>query len=417
MIKKMSIVFLLSCAFISHGDVYAEDIHLTEKCKTILRLICDTTDPIDAARVIAAILDEDDEDADEADEEITRNCMKESCNPCKPKCKGPRGHRGRRGRIGFTGSTGATGNTGVTGATGPTGAIGNTGATGATGSTGATGATGVTGPTGLIGATGITGATGPTGATGATGIGTTGATGPTGPAGSGTGVTGPTGPTGATGATGATGGCGESSFFLNAYAMMEQHADLGGLDLNYIPDEQFDDVYEDAVPLGINAPIVEAWILPKTPLGPIDETIIHRIQTQFIIPNDADLTQPVFLDIHLFAAQFGHTTGDPISAQLRVQADYRANFGEFGTGTGGGSFSETVLSGDFSVIEPTGDDDNLRHQIVTVTLANGLMSNNGWGYLSITRIDPVDEQEYDDDIYLTAIALRYTRLCTPLIPG
>ena len=95
--------------------------------------------------------------------------------------------------------------------------------------------------------------------------------------------------------------------------------------------------------------------------------------------------------------------------QLRVQADYRTNTGVFGA-IATGSFSEVVLSGDFAVVEPTGDPDNLRHQVVTITLNNGLMTNNGWAYLSMSRVDPDSEQEYEDSIYLSAIAIRYTRL-------
>lgn len=430
MIKQMSLALLLSCA-ISHDNVYAERTHAqtAENCKAAIRLICDFTDPNDISRTLSALIDDEEDYADEDD--ATRNCFScdDPCDPCAGP-RGPRGPRGRRGRRGPTGDTGATGVTGATGLTGPTG--GATGNTGATGSTGATGPTGATGAAGLIGATGNTGNTGATGATGSTGsTGATGATGAAGLAGAtgntgATGTTGATGPTGATGNTGATGStgaqgipgipgipgqCGNGSFFLNSYAMMEQHATLGGLQVNYIPDEQFDDVYEDATPLGVNAPIVEAWILPKTPLGPIDESIIHRIQTQFIVPNDVDLTEDVFLDVHIFVAQFGHDGDDPIDARLQVRADYRADGGQFGTGTGGGSFSENIFSADFACIEPTDDDDNLRHQIVTIQLDNTLMANNGWGYLSITRVNPLSEQEYDDDIYLTAVALRYSRLC------
>jgi len=33
----------------------------------------------------------------------------------------------------------------------------------------------------------------------------------------------------------------------------------------------------------------------------------------------------------------------------------------------------------------------------------------------LSRIDPDDEQEYSDDIYLTAISFRYTRNCNPIL--
>ncbi len=352
-------------------------------------------------------------------------CKPEPCICCK---RGPRGHRGPRGRRGHTGETGATGPTGATGVTGATGAtgatgIGSSGATGATGSTGstgatgpsggvtgATGATGATGPccTGPTGATGATGATGPQGPTGSQGIpgpqgpqGNTGATGPQGVTGS-QGIPGPLGPTGPTGATGATGGCGIGCFFLNAYTMLEQEGNFpGAVSTTTVPDREFGGVYGGSY----NAPRFSAWILPPSPTG-IDFLTQHFIGTEFVIPNDLDTTQPVFLDFHLLYEQFDET-GD---AQLQVQADYVSNGEEFGNNPPAAGFAQTVVSGDFTVIEPV-DSDNLRHVIITVPLNGALMADNDWGFFLMTRINPDSENEYDADIYLSLIAVRYTRIC------
>ena len=441
MIKKISLMLSLLSSFTPHNTLRAQTTP-------------EALDLIDMVKKSLALSDEK-----------YRKLIADCCNPCEK--RGPRGKRGRQGDPGATGATGATGagttgatgatgpgggatgptgatgatgdpgDPGATGATGPTGAAGLIGATGNTGNTGATGATGPTGAAGLVGATGNTGNTGATGATGPTGAaglvgatgntgntGATGATGPTGAAGligatgptGATGATGDTGPTGATGSTGATGitgatganACGDGNFFLNAYAMMEQQSDDGTtLLLNYIPDKQFPNVYAGVG--GVNAPIVEAWILPP---GPVLETHIHRIQTQFVIPDDADLTLPVTLGIHLFIAHNG-AIAPAVLAQLEIRADYRPDGGQFGTGLGGGSFSEDILTGDFTCIEPTGDPNNLEHEIIFVPLTNALMNGNGWGYFSISRILPVDAaNQYSFDIYLTAISIVYTRICS-----
>ena len=467
MIKKLSLVLLLSCAIAPHSNIVAahanshqspiSSAHLSDKYKATIDFICDITHPDELSNSLKALyfmlekdenvgsleivrwatqdalalleksqdlfekesdfalihdylknyglaLNDDnafaimtadnrkkpaDIDASDRYDELYLDIIdaneqaimgKKSCcapqeNCCAPKedccfpllkgSRGPRGHRGHKGHRGYKGETGNTGATGITGATGPQG---NTGATGPQGDTGATGPQG------------DTGATGPQGDTGATGP---------------------------TGATGATGPQGVGYIFLNAYTMFEQHGTTPiTFSTTTVPDEEFgNDLYGSSN----NAPRLSCWELPKTPLGPIDETLIHRIQTQFIVPNDADLTLPIFLDYHLFIANNDIIAPAPIDAQLRTFCDYRGNLGEFGVNVPGGSFSETVLTGDFQCVEPIGVN-NLRHIVVTVPLDGTLMVNNGWGYLSTSRIDPDSEQEYDDSIYLTAVAIRYTRM-------
>ena len=331
--------------------------------------------------------------------------------------RGHRGHRGRRGHTGETGATGptgptgpigATGNTGatgpaITGATGPTGPSGApTGATGATGPTGPTGATGPTGPTGATGATGPTGPTGPMGATGATGLNGLSVTGNTGATGA-TGATGPTGPTGATGVTGPTGPCGTASIFINAYMMFQQDGDSGlGVSTTTEPDMEFSGVYGGSY----NTPRISAWDLPQPPLI---SSNAHRISTQFTVPEDLDNTQPVFLDYHLLIDD-GDTDTDEF-AQLRLQANYIAAGVEFGNNPPATGFTiETVDSGNFLITPPT-DTDNLRHQVVTIQLNNAAMAPNFWAYLCVTRIDADDADEYDASIFLSAITVRYSRIC------
>ena len=344
---------------------------------------------------------------------------------CKEKGpRGRRGHRGHRGptgatgvtgntgRTGPTGATGATGATGLTGNTGPTGPTGTTGATGITGSTGATGSTGLignTGPTGPTGATGATGITGSTGATGATGL--TGNTGPTGPTGAtgatgitgstgatgatgSTGNTGQTGPTGATGATG-TGGCGKGQLFINEFMMASNSSGN--------PTITFTKVYGTTT----NGPIITAW-----KLNPSGSTFMP-ICADFGLPQDLDTASPITLEIHFMIDRISASSGNV--ANVQVQADYAASGVEIGSSAPATGFAETLTSGNFSIVEPTGGAGgqlNLRHITTSITLDGSKMVGKNWGYLTLSRVAPTSGTEYNKDIYLCMFVFKYTRICT-----
>ena len=308
------------------------------------------------------------------------------------------GPTGATGITGPTGATGITGPTGATGITGPTGATGITGPTGATGITGPTGATGVTGPTGATGVTGPTGATGVTGPTGATGVtGPTGATGVTGPTGA-TGVTGPTGATGVTGPTGATGadsGCGNNELFLNALMMANNSATN--------PNVTFTKVYGTTG----NAPAIDAWKVSRSAVTQ------DPINFQFAIPQDLDTSSPITLEVHFLINRQSGSAGT--AANIQVNADYAMTNEEIGTTAPATGFSETVTSGTFAFTEPVGStppQQNLMHITTTITLNGSLMVGKNWAYLSLTRIPTIPaEIEYNRDIYLCLVAVKYSRIC------
>ena len=129
---------------------------------------------------------------------------------------------------------------------------------------------------------------------------------------------------------------------------------------------------------------------------------------EYVIPSNLDVTSPVFLDIHFLVAKHSDTVAPNLNVQLQLDADYRANLGELGT-AGGGSFSQTLLTGDFAVTEPSVQHD-LIHQVVTIQLNPALMADSDWGYFSIFRIAP-STTEYPHKIYLSAVAVRYTSTC------
>jgi hypothetical protein len=166
-----------------------------------------------------------------------------------------------------------------------------------------------------------------------------------------------------------------------------------------VPTQEFDTVYGNTY----NAPAFSAWILSPSTVGIDFENFIG---TQSVIPNDLDTTMPVFLDFHILVAQFGDL-GD---AQLQLQADYVTNNQEFGGNLPATGFAQTVLSGDFAILEPT-NATNLTHTIVTVPLDQALMLNSDWIFFLVTRVATTGN-EYPDNIYLSSITVRYTRMCS-----
>lgn len=429
MIKKLSLVLLASYAIAAHTTVHANNsAQLPEKYRATIHLICDIADPADVSKSLqdlSNVIDKNDatpsletvknatcdalvllkkaqdkfalshfaaiynylqnylatlnsnafvaevcdeyflDIVDNDSKTITRqiNCF-EPTGPMGP--RGRRGHRGHRGHRGATG-VGTTGATGATGATGPSGAP--TGATGATGSTGATGATGSTGATGATGA----------------------------------------GATGSTGATGAAGGCGQGSLFLNPYMMLKQEGNGGSsnsdVTTSITPDKLFGGSKQTPVyGTGVNQPVFSAWILPTA--NGNSQSDYHIFGLQFVLPSDVDVTQPVTLVYHIMVKDNGDDTG---AAAMTVQADYVPDNTDFGTTATAGGFSETVASGDFTVVQPTGST-VLHHQTVSVNLNNTLMLPNDWVFLSISR-SPTTGAEYPDNIYLSVVELRYTRTC------
>jgi len=171
-----------------------------------------------------------------------------------------------------------------------------------------------------------------------------------------------------------------------------------------VPDKLFGGSGDDPVyGTGVNQPAFSAWRLPEADGNNQDD--YHIFGIQFNLPSDIDVTQPVTLVYHLLVKD----NDDSGVAAMQVQADYVPANTNFGTTASSGGFSETVSSGDFAVIEPTGST-VLHHQEVSVNLNNTLMAPNDWVFLSILRSDPAGT-EYPHSIYLSTVELRYTRTC------
>jgi len=253
------------------------------------------------------------------------------------------------------------------------------GCQGPRGKRGRRGRTGPTGPTGGTGATGID----PTGATGATGPGG-GATGPTGATGN-TGPTGTTGPTGSTGSTGATGpGNLIDELFINAFMMTNTIAQT--------PDTFFTATYGTPT-------VLAAWAL----INPFDG--ITPVGTQFIIPSTLDATQPVTLTIHCFSIPL-EAFGD---VRFQVQIDYKANGEDFGANPPANGYSETLLSGDYTVVDALSSP-NSKYFTTTIPLNGTLIAGKTWSELVITRTPTISGDNYQGPIFLSAVSIQYTKI-------
>ena len=234
------------------------------------------------------------------------------------------------------------------------------------------------GPRGSRGHRGRRGATGNTGTTGATGA---------------------TGETGATGATGPAVECGVNSLFINASMMTDLY--------NANPNTSFNNVYGPSTSFS-TAPIA-AWAMSIALFEQVPTV------TQFVIPNDMDTTQPITLTLHCFNSLNVEAFG---SVAFQIQTDYKSNGLEIGTTPPATGFSETLITPNHLVVDPTGfgvDQANIRYFTTSVPLDGTLIAGNTWAYVSIIRVLPSDdENDYSAQVYLGAISIEYTRICQPL---
>jgi hypothetical protein len=195
------------------------------------------------------------------------------------------------------------------------------------------------------------------------------------------------GRTGVTGITGATGPIApfnlRDELFINAPMMTNI--------IGETPDTIFTDVY--GVPT-----VLSAWAV----VGPFDP--INPIGTQFIIPNTLDVTQPVTLIIHCFNIIL-EAFGD---VRFQVQIDYKGNGQDFGINPPANGYSETLLSGDYTVINPLLAP-NGRYFTIAIPLNPALMAGKTWSELVLNRIPTISTNNYQGPVFLTAFSIQYTK--------
>ncbi len=262
------------------------------------------------------------------------------------------------------------------------------GPTGATGTTGERGRPGSRGPRGHTGAEGETGPTGETGVTGETG--STGETGPTGE----TGVTGETGPTGATGATGACGLSASSNGEL-VFTPFDMTSAYG------TQPTEFDRLY-----LTWPSIVIRGWAMRHS------SNTQYPIGLYFEIPKDYDHTGYAEIDLQILVAQ---TSSEPIrnkNITIRVRSDFKNNAQDLGCNFIG-SISKTFKPIDEPSRVESGQ--KLRNYRVTIPLDSSQIDPQDLAILAFDRVacdssQGMNDQEYEPDVYLAGVTLRYKRI-------
>lgn len=243
----------------------------------------------------------------------------------------------------------------------------------------------------LLGPTGLPGITGSTGATGAAITGATGSTGETGA----TGPAGATGPTGEVGATGPTGVC---CYFDQVF--------WSSLDMSAQPGIPGPDAFAPYETGPIN---LHGWRLCAPGAGACVEQVY--LTMEFAVPQDYDENLPSFLDVHFFI-------DTPLSVDPSV-----VTFSLFGDFLGNGIDTTDPLPEYQLPILPfilTGAGPvppSLKHYFVTIPLAGieAFMADQNYGQFTLTRAPSTGTEA--PDIFVTAVAFRYTKeQCPEIIP-
>jgi len=144
---------------------------------------------------------------------------------------------------------------------------------------------------------------------------------------------------------------------------------------------------------GATRPPLATWALNKS------NHMQDPLSLTFQIPNSFDNTGSAEIEIHLIITNVG-ASGN--STALRVRADFVNNDQEMGTG----GFSQTIISDDISITDPTNG--NLRHVFTTISLDASAILAQDWAFLVLDRTAPsIPANEYDADIYLSSISFRY----------
>ncbi len=144
---------------------------------------------------------------------------------------------------------------------------------------------------------------------------------------------------------------------------------------------------------GPSRPPLATWALNNS------NQVQDPLSLAFQIPNNFDNTGSVDIEIHLIIAN-AKANGE--TAALRVRSEFVKNDQELGTG----GFSQTIVSDDISITDPTNG--NLRHVFTTISLDASTILAQDWAFLVLDRTAPsVPANEYEADVYLSSISFRY----------
>jgi len=149
---------------------------------------------------------------------------------------------------------------------------------------------------------------------------------------------------------------------------------------------------------GVSGSIINAWAMPASNM------IQSPINIQFPVPGDLKAKKAITLELHFLITQQSSSYG---KARVRIQAEYIDQLEDFDLFDVTPNFSNTTDSDNFSITEPSSSN-NVKHIVVTVPLENSDINKTDLALLSLTRIAPTSDSEYDSDIYLAAAIFRYS---------
>ncbi len=163
--------------------------------------------------------------------------------------------------------------------------------------------------------------------------------------------------------------------------------------LSATPDTKFTDTY------GSNNRPIATWSM--VPSGSTQ----RFLSVLFQLPSAIDTTINPTVDLYIAVSIQGQPAGR--TARFNVSADYEASGSIVGINSPATGLSESVLSSDLSITEPTGSS-NLKIYKVSVTLTGSLITPDGLCGLYFHRVAPLTGTEYSLNVYLVAAAFNFT---------
>lgn len=163
--------------------------------------------------------------------------------------------------------------------------------------------------------------------------------------------------------------------------------------LSATPDTKFNDTY------GSNNRPIPTWAMVPS------SSTQRFLSVLFGLPASFDTSVNPTVDLYIAVSIQGQPAGR--TAKFNISADYEPSGNIIGVNAPATGLSETVLSSDLSITEPTGSN-NLKIYKVSVTLTGSLATPGGLCGLYFHRVAPSGGTEYNLNVYLVAAVFNFT---------
>lgn len=146
----------------------------------------------------------------------------------------------------------------------------------------------------------------------------------------------------------------------------------------------------------MTSPVMNAWSM--VPSGEAQ----RPINMQFSIPSDVKKDKPISIELHFLLRKQSMVQG---KARIKVNALYVHDEKVF-PAPNSRNYTNTNLSDDFAIVEPSAAG-NFKHVFIDIPLEKSELDGSDFAIISLSRVAPAN-MEYMGDIYLVAVAFRYT---------